>query len=59
MKKILLLAGVLTLFTTAGCVVSEERRHGRERRPERHEEHTEIRVVAPVVIVPEVHVRHD
>ncbi|HZL43113.1 MAG TPA: hypothetical protein VFD66_07510 [Verrucomicrobiae bacterium] len=60
MKKILLLTGVLGLFATSGCLVSEEGRghyHGGEGRG--HYESESHVVVAPAVIVrpPEVIVR--
>ena len=55
MKRILFLIGVLSLLTTVGCIVSEERRHGPHRGEGRYEGRSEIRV-APVVIVPEVHI---
>jgi hypothetical protein len=58
-KRILLLTGVITLLTTTGCLVSEGGRHGRSRGPERFESHSEIRVTAPVVVVPVVRVHQD
>jgi hypothetical protein len=54
MNKILPLIGVITLLTTAGCIVPEGERHDRGGY-ERHEE-----IVAPAVVVvrpPEVIVR--
>jgi hypothetical protein len=59
MKKILFLAGIITLLITTGCLVSEERRHGHYRGHEGHEVHQELRVVTPELVVrpPEIIVR--
>ena len=50
-KKILLLTGVLALFTTAGCVFSEGERHGHSRGPAHFEHHSEVIVVGPPPVV--------
>jgi hypothetical protein len=53
MEKILLLTSALTLITTSGCLVSNGRRHGeyRERRPVYYEDHEEVIVTHPVIVV--------
>ncbi len=55
MKKILFLTGIVTLLTTSGCLVSD----GGRRDYGRHERGPEVRVAAPVVVVPAVRVRVD
>lgn len=59
MNKILLLLGVITLLTTAGCVVAEDRRPDPYRGEVRYESRPEVIVPDPVVVVrpPEVIVR--
>jgi len=59
MNKILLLLGVITLLTTAGCVVAEDRRPDPHRGQVRYERQPEVRVQEPVVVVrpPEITVR--
>ena len=60
MKKLLLLAGVATLLTTTGCLVSEGEWHGHSRGHARYYEHRDEVIVGPpavVVRVPEVVVR--
>ena len=53
MKKILLFSGVITLLlSTSGCLVTDGRGHGRYG-------HSEVGIVAPVVVVPAVRVRVD
>ena len=69
MKRILFLAGVVTLLTTAGCLVSEGGRHGQAGYRSHSEvivgppvvvvRPPEIIVPAPVVVVPVVRVRDD
>jgi hypothetical protein len=51
MKKILILAGAITLLMTTGCLVSEEHRHGHYREHGRHEVHGDVRVVSPAIVV--------
>jgi hypothetical protein len=55
MKTILLFSGVITLLlSTTGCLVTDGRGgHGR------YESHSEVRVVAPEIVVPSVRVRVD
>ena len=55
MKKILFLAGVLTLLTATGCIVPEGDHHDHAR----YEDHPAVIVGAPEVVVrpPEVIVR--
>lgn len=55
MKKILLLTGLVSLFSTTGCLVSEGGRHGHAR----YEHHDAVIVGPPVVEVrvPVVEVR--
>ena len=52
MKFIILLIGVATLLTTAGCIVSDGGRRGHAR----YERHSEVIVGPPVIVVrpPEV-----
>jgi len=60
MKKILLLAGFVTLLTTTGCLVSEGEWHGHSREHARYYEHRDEVIVGPPVIVvrpPEIIVR--
>jgi hypothetical protein len=58
MKRILLLTGVITLITTSGCLVSDDRRYHGERH-EHFEHHEEVVVTHPDVVVrpPEIIVR--
>ena len=52
MKQLLLYTGILSLLTTTGCLVSEDRRgHAR------YEHHDAVVVRGPVVVEPEVVVR--
>ena len=55
MKMLLLLACVITLLSTAGCIVADSGRHGHAR----YERHDEFIVGPPAVVVrpPEVVVR--
>ena len=55
MNKILLLAGLITLLASTGCIIADGERRGHAR----YERHEEIRVGPPVLIVrpPEVIVR--
>ena len=54
MKKILLLAGIMSLLASTGCIVVDGDRHGHVRR----ERHDDVIVGPAVVIVhPEVIVR--
>jgi len=59
MKKLLLLAGVVALLSTTGCLVSEGEWHGHSRGHERYERHDEVIVGPPAVVVrvPEVVLR--
>ena len=60
MKKLLLLAGVVTVLTTTGCLVSEGEWHGHSREYARYYERRDDVIVGPpavVVRVPEVVVR--
>jgi hypothetical protein len=59
MNKILLLLGVISLLTTAGCLVADDRRHEPDRGRVRYERQPEVRVQEPVVVVrpPEIIVR--
>jgi hypothetical protein len=59
MKKILLLSGVITLLTAAGCVVAEDGRPDPYRGHARYERRPEVIVADPVVVVrpPEIIVR--
>jgi hypothetical protein len=59
MKKILFLSGVITLLTTAGCLVAEDGGHGYYRGNARFERRPDVIVAAPVVVVrpPEIIVR--
>jgi len=60
MKKILLLSCFLPLFTTTGCLIADERRHGEYRGHEHYESHHDVIVVPPPEVVvrpPEIIVR--
>ena len=59
MNKILLLCGVITLLTTAGCLVAEDGPRDHYRGHARFESRQEVIVPDPVVIVrpPEIIVR--
>ncbi|MCX6893964.1 MAG: hypothetical protein NTZ16_00320 [Verrucomicrobia bacterium] len=59
MKTILLSAGIFTLLTTTGCLVSEGGWHGHGRGHGRFESRSEVIVGAPAVVVrvPVVEVR--
>ena len=59
MNKILLLCGVITLLTTAGCLVAEDGPRDHYRGHARFERRQEVIVPDPVVIVrpPEIIVR--
>jgi len=47
MNKLLLLTGIVSLLTTTGCLVSEDR-HGHEG----YRHHDEVAVGPPVLVVP-------
>ncbi len=55
MNKILFFAGLATLLTT-GCIVPVDDHRGGDRREYRHDDHAEVVVGPPVVVVrpPEV-----
>jgi len=55
MKKILLLACMLSLLSTTGCLVGDGRRHERAH----YERHDEVIVAPPIIVVrpPEIIVR--
>jgi len=55
MKIILSLAGIITLFSTSGCIVADGGRHGHAR----YERRDEVIVGPPVLVVrpPEIIVR--
>jgi hypothetical protein len=57
--RILLLSAIITAVTTTGCIVPEGEGHGHEREHGRFEEHRDVRVESPEVVVrpPEVIVR--
>ena len=62
MKKILLLVSAITLITTSGCLVSDDRRHEHFRGEETHEHyerHEDVVVAPPAIVVrpPEIIVR--
>jgi hypothetical protein len=59
MNKILFLCGVITLLTTAGCLVPGDGRRDHDRGHARFERREEVIVPDPVVIVrpPEIIVR--
>jgi hypothetical protein len=61
MKRIFLLASIVTLLTTSGCLVRDGREHAHfhEERPEHFEHHETVVVAHPVVVVrpPEIIVR--
>jgi hypothetical protein len=59
MNKILFLCGVITLLTTAGCVVAGDGRPDPYRDHARYERRPEVIVPDPVVVVrpPEIIVR--
>ena len=60
MKKTLFLSGILSLLSSAGCLVSESGRHERSHRHERYEERRAVHVEPPPILVvrpPEIIVR--
>ena len=59
MNKILLLSGVISLLTTAGCLVAEDGPPDHHRDHARYERPREVLVADPVVVVrpPEIIVR--
>jgi hypothetical protein len=50
MKKTLFIAGVITLLSTSGCLVSEGGGHGHSHGRAHYESHSEVIVAAPVVV---------
>jgi hypothetical protein len=51
MKNIFLFAGLVTLLTTTGCLVSEGEWHGENRGHARFERHDAVIVGPPAVVV--------
>ena len=51
MNKILLIAGVMTLLATTGCLVSRSEWHGRSSGHARYESRSEVIVGPPAVVV--------
>jgi hypothetical protein len=51
MKRILLLGSFLPHFTTTGCLIADERRHGEYRHREHYESPHDVIVVYPPKVV--------